>query len=266
MHPSSLLRPSLSPSFSLSRRCGEDMAAAGSATRQLEEIEATILRLPRPSTPLDPRHNLLSSAYAALLNLMRGVSSAADPPEGPSGLHALSLHCPSLIPAIISDIALSDEETAAQALKCLGFMVYHPALSSEIPGPVADQVVKALARLAVTTTMKAIYNLGVWCISVQQLDTSALVPHFDSLLQAIIHALDNPFAMKLATQLYEKMRETSEIWAPAIYRRLLSVDKKERDMSERCLLKIQSVLLPPSLTLSKKLILELFFFRKCILI
>lgn len=35
-------------------------------------------------------------------------------------------------------------------------------------------------------------NLGVWCLSVQQLAASFLVTHFHSLLRAIVHALDNP--------------------------------------------------------------------------
>lgn len=59
--------------------------------------------------------------------------------------------------------------------------------------------------------------------------------------------------MKLASLLSESMRELSHIWAPPIYRRLLSLDKRERDMSERCLLKIKSTILPPPLNLSKVL-------------
>lgn len=57
--------------------------------------------------------------------------------------------------------------------------------------------------------------------------------------------------MKLAAQLSEKMRESSHMWAPPIYRRLLSIDKRERDMSERCLLEIRSVIFPPPAALSK---------------
>ena len=57
--------------------------------------------------------------------------------------------------------------------------------------------------------------------------------------------------MKLVTELSEKMINTSNIWLPPIYRRLLSVDKRERNMSERCLLKIKSAVLPPLLTISK---------------
>jgi telomere-associated protein RIF1 len=59
--------------------------------------------------------------------------------------------------------------------------------------------------------------------------------------------------MKLSAQVSEKMRDSSHIWAPPIYRRLLSFDKRERDMSERCLLKIKSTILPPPLVLSKVL-------------
>lgn len=57
--------------------------------------------------------------------------------------------------------------------------------------------------------------------------------------------------MKLATQVNEKMRETSNVWAPPIYRRLISADKREKDMSERCLLKIKSTIYPPPIALSK---------------
>ena len=57
--------------------------------------------------------------------------------------------------------------------------------------------------------------------------------------------------MKLATQLGEKMRDLSNIWVPPVYRRLVSIDKRERDMSERCLLKIRSTICPPTLILSK---------------
>jgi len=47
------------------------------------------------------------------------------------------------------------------------------------------------------------------------------------------------------------MKGSSHVWAPPIYRRLLSTDKRERDASERCLLKIRSTVIPPSLDLSK---------------
>lgn len=57
--------------------------------------------------------------------------------------------------------------------------------------------------------------------------------------------------MKLASQLSENMRELSHIWVPPICRRLLSSEKKERDMSERCLLNIKSTMIPPTLALSK---------------
>jgi len=57
--------------------------------------------------------------------------------------------------------------------------------------------------------------------------------------------------MKLSGQLSEQMKGSSHVWAPPIYRRLLSTDKRERDASERCLLKIRSTVIPPSLDLSK---------------
>ncbi|KAE8678785.1 Tetratricopeptide repeat-like superfamily protein [Hibiscus syriacus] len=59
---------------------------------------------------------------------------------------------------------------------------------------------------------------------------------------------------KLKAQMSEMMRESSHLWAPPIYRRLLSIDKRERDMSERCLLKIKSTILPAPISLSKAII------------
>lgn len=65
--------------------------------------------------------------------------------------------------------------------------------------------------------------------------------------------------MKLTSQNPEKMRELSSIWVPPIYRRLLSVDKAERDMAERCLIKVSSVVLPPQSLLSKVIEILLLF-------
>lgn len=57
--------------------------------------------------------------------------------------------------------------------------------------------------------------------------------------------------MKLACSLTEQMRDMSSLWIPPIYRRLVSFDKRDRDMSERCLLKIMPLICPPPVTLSK---------------
>lgn len=40
--------------------------------------------------------------------------------------------------------------------------------------------------------LQSVCNLGVWCISIQQLDADILAVHFQSLLLAVTHALDNP--------------------------------------------------------------------------
>ncbi|KAK9993028.1 hypothetical protein SO802_022731 [Lithocarpus litseifolius] len=116
--------------------------------------------------------------------------------------------------------------------------------------------------------MKSVCNLGVWCISIQQFNAPFLDSHCNSLLQAVVHALDNPIGslsttfeaiqalIKLASNLSERMRDSSHLWAPPIYRRLLSFDK-ERDMSERCLMKIKPIILPPPLVLSKVLVQDM---------
>ena len=57
----------------------------------------------------------------------------------------------------------------------------------------------------------------------------------------------------MTTQLSDMMKDTSHIWAPPIYRRLLSIDRRERDMAQRCLLKIKSTIYPPELALAKVL-------------
>lgn len=57
--------------------------------------------------------------------------------------------------------------------------------------------------------------------------------------------------MKLASSLGEKMRNLSYIWVPPIYRRLASDNKREREMSERCLLKVKCIICPPPVSLSK---------------
>lgn len=57
--------------------------------------------------------------------------------------------------------------------------------------------------------------------------------------------------MKLVSQMGDNMRTLSSMWAPPIYRRLLSLDKKERDMSISCLRKAKSCIFPPLPSLSK---------------
>ncbi|RVW74107.1 hypothetical protein CK203_052198 [Vitis vinifera] len=368
---------------------------------QLQEIKTLISSNAKSYKPF---------AYSTLLQLQEQCGSDT------CSIQSLAQESQSVLSQIIVDIADDDEEIASQALKCLGFMIYHPSLVVAIPeihdgngrkmlatsqtedgrvsfeetlkpqdsippalmmtysnimeypnvplvnahfvlevllnamlatflqfeamlvmmfidvtakmGCVEDAnfIVQSLAELIVTTKMKTVCNLGVWCISIQQFSASFLATHFHCLLRAIVHALDNPIGslsttyeaiqvygqilcsyevlswltwppsspyqfdsskcnlcirylwhennlkwlvqaqqpnisftavMKLVTELREKMINTSNIWAPSIYRRLVSVDKRERDMSERCLLKIKSAILPPSLTLSKALVIDM---------
>ncbi|KAF9662865.1 hypothetical protein SADUNF_Sadunf18G0098700 [Salix dunnii] len=213
---------------------------------QVEEIKALIF------------HNK-SLAYSTFSILQE--QSANDP----SLLQTLADNSQNLVSLIIADISIDDEEVAAQALKCLGFIIYHPSLVSTIPDADADLVLEALAKVIMSTKIKSVCNLGVWCISMQQFEASILDGCFNSVLQAVVHALDNPTGslsttyeamqavMKLAAQLSERMRESSHIWAPPICRRLLSTDKRERDVSERCLLKIRPTIIPPPPALSKAL-------------
>lgn len=204
-----------------------------------------------------------SSGYSTLLQFQQHSCINS------SSLQSLAQNSNSIISSTLSDIEHHDEEIAAQALKCLGFMIYHPSIVSTLRVDDVNLVLDSLSKLITTTKLKTVCNLGVWCLSVQQLGVSFLVTHFDSLLRAIVHALDNPMGslsttfeatqaiMKLSGQLSERTRDSSHIWAPPIYRRLLSTDKREKDSSERCLLKINSIVIPPSLELSKVLVKDM---------
>ncbi|KAK7330065.1 hypothetical protein VNO77_24250 [Canavalia gladiata] len=217
-------------------------------------------------------HNLISSDDK--LNKCTGYSTLLQFQQHscfhPSSLQSLAHSSKSTIFSILSDISQEhDEEIAAQALKCLGFMLYHPSVVSTLQVDDANLILGTLAKLITTTKLKSACNLGVWCLSVQQLGASFIVSQFHSLLRAIVHALDNPMGslsttfeatqavMKLSGQLSQQMRDSSHIWAPPIYRRLLSTDKRERDASERCLLKIRSTVIPPPLDLSKVLVKDM---------
>ncbi|KAG8652032.1 hypothetical protein MANES_06G047100v8 [Manihot esculenta] len=221
---------------------------------QIDEIKSLIHSNSKASKSL---------AYSTLLLLQQQSNN------NPSSIQTLASSFQTLISIISVDISNDDEEIAAQALKCLGFFIYHPSIVAIIPDDDANMIMGALAKVIISTKIKSVCNLGVWCISMQQFNVSFLANHFHSVLWAVVHALDNPFGslsttfeaiqviIKLAAQLSEKMRESSHIWAPPIYRRLLSTDKRERDMSERCLLKIRSAIIPPPTFLSKALVKDM---------
>ncbi|KAI3714852.1 hypothetical protein L6452_21812 [Arctium lappa] len=226
----------------------------GDVTNQLDELKTLLSSCAGINSKSDR-----SSAYSTLLQLEE--HSTTDP----SLLKSLADSSNVLLSSMANDISDDDEEIAAQALKCMGFMIYHPSIATGISGDDVDMVLSSLQKVILATRIKSVCNLGVWCVSVQQFSATFLNAHIDSLVRAIVHALDNPSGslsttfeamqavMKLVTQLPEKMRETSNLWAPPIYRRLISTDKREKDMSERCLLKLKSTICPPPKALSKRL-------------
>ncbi|KAM0939048.1 putative telomere-associated protein Rif1 [Dioscorea sansibarensis] len=224
------------------------MAAAEAIGRQIETIKALSDR---------------AQAYATLLHLQR--RSADDP----SSMEALVNSSPVLIALLLSDIHRSNEDIAAQALKCLGFIIYHPSIVGTFSDGDAKLVLESLSKLIMTTDMKAICNLGVWCLSIQQFGSDFLRASVDLLSKAVVHALDNPFgsqsitfeAMQAVVQfsscICEEMKDRASICIPPIYRRLMSDDKRERDVAERCLQKIKFVLYPPPPILSKAIVRDL---------
>ncbi|CAH9086747.1 unnamed protein product [Cuscuta europaea] len=148
-------------------------------------------------------------------------------------------------------------------------MVYHPSILASVKGDDANLIVESLVKVITTTKIKWVCNLGLWCISMQQFKTPLLDTHFHVLLRAVVYGLNNPMGslsitfealqavMKLAGSLGEKMRNLSHLWVPPLYRRLTSDNKREREMSERCLLKLKSIICPPPVTLSKAVVLDL---------
>ncbi|KAG6469392.1 hypothetical protein ZIOFF_074107 [Zingiber officinale] len=172
--------------------------------RQIEEIKTLTDR---------------AAAYAALLQVLhRGAS------DHPPSLEALADSFPYLLPLLLSDIHHFDEETAAYSLKCLGFMLYHPSLVTRISGLKMPSFFPNFLCLVFDVscecaglrrgrrdpgpgiaceadnynkdegwTLLHICNLGVWCFAVQQIGPSAVKFCLHLILEAIIHALDNPF-------------------------------------------------------------------------
>ncbi|KAL7093467.1 hypothetical protein ACP275_11G042300 [Erythranthe tilingii] len=198
-------------------------------------------------------------AYAELLQLQE-ISAVES-----SALDTLADSSHAILSFVVADIHDNEEEIASQALKCLGFMIYHPTVVASIRGDCADAIIESLEKVITTTKIKSVCNLGVWCISIQQFSSSFLTPHLQSLLRAVTHALDNPIGSlsitfeamqaieKLASTLTEHMRSMASLWTPPIYRRLVSLDKRDRDISERCLRKIMPIMCPPPITLAKAL-------------
>ncbi|XP_073289680.1 uncharacterized protein [Primulina huaijiensis] len=202
-------------------------------------------------------------AYPKLLHLQQ--ISAFDS----SSIQKFADSSHAILFSLLPDIFHNDEEIAARALKCLGFMIYDPTILAAIGGDDANVVIQSLVKVIATTKIKSVCNLGVWCISIQQFNSSMLDQHLHSLLRAIVHAIDNPSGslsttfeamqavVKLTSSLAKEMRSISSVWMPPIYRRLVSVDKRDRDISERCLLKIKPIICPPPVILSKALVLDL---------
>ncbi|KAM1013452.1 hypothetical protein FF1_043385 [Malus domestica] len=181
---------------------------------QLEEIKSLISSAATKANK--------SFAYSTLLHLQQLSSDCHD------SIQMLARSSRSLIRPTVADVRNNDEEIATQALKCLGFMIYHPSIVSEIAADDVKFVLDSLAKLITTTKMKSVCNLGVWCISIQQLGTPLLAAHFHSLLLAIVHAIDNPIGslsttfeaiqavMKLATLLSENMRDVAYMGSSGI--------------------------------------------------
>ncbi|MCO5610012.1 hypothetical protein L7F22_064247 [Adiantum nelumboides] len=173
-----------------------------------------------------------------------------------------------LLSPTLADIASSHQTTAALALRSLGYALHHEDIVAAFTDECALAVLNTLLKVITTTDQKGLCRLGVWCLGVQEFGVWLLETQSHLIAKAITHAIDNPMGSKAVT--YEalqavvkmvtkapKMRLEASIWAPPIYRKLLSVDKRERDMAEQCLKDIESSLLPPILSLSKEVAMDI---------
>ncbi|CAI9100851.1 OLC1v1038036C1 [Oldenlandia corymbosa var. corymbosa] len=223
---------------------------------QLEEIKEILV------SSSDAENSNKISAFQALYELATANNSSCSTELLGDSANVL---VSSLVPGIFHD----DAEIGSHALKCLGSILYHPSVVAKITGDNAAMVVNSLVEVITNTRVKSICKLAVWCISVQQFSAAMLDAHFRILLKAVVHALDNPIGslaitfeamqalMKLLTLWGEKMREISNLWAPPIYKRLVSVDNRDREMTEKFLPKIKVLLSPAPISLSKALLLDM---------
>lgn len=70
--------------------------------------------------------------------------------------------------------------------------------------------------LTSTVSFQSVCNIGVWCISVQQLNPLFLNAHIESLVRAIVHALDNPTGSLSTTFEAMQVCQCCQMWLTSL--------------------------------------------------
>eukprot|EP00250_Pteridium_aquilinum_P008834 c18246_g1_i2 orf=198-5660(-) len=163
---------------------------------------------------------------------------------------------------IISDIASSDHETASLALRSLAYLLRNEKFGIAISDKIAATIITSICRLIVSGDKKALCRLAVWCLGAQEFRPQVVEAHLEPILHALMHAIDTPLGPKSLThealqalvkvaRKFSSVRMQSSVWGPAVYRRLLSADRKDREVAEQCMKDLELTLLPPQPSLSK---------------
>ncbi|KAL3824517.1 hypothetical protein ACJIZ3_020546 [Penstemon smallii] len=95
-------------------------------------------------------------AYSKLLHLQE--ISAVDS----SSVQILADSSNSILASLVSDISDNDEEIAALALKCLGFMIYHPTVLASIGGMMHSESKLNSPEMTIFTNLSKFASIVVY--------------------------------------------------------------------------------------------------------
>ncbi|KAH7426932.1 hypothetical protein KP509_10G022500 [Ceratopteris richardii] len=181
-----------------------------------------------------------------------------------------SLLEPKMLELILSDISSSNLNTASLALKSLLSFLHIKELSAEVSNENASAILSSICQLIMSTDNSVLCSLAVRCLSIQEFNPCVIDSCLDSIFQGLLYVIDSGTYANCKSPVYEALQGLvkvvkrhahvmvkASVWAPAIYKRLLSADKKERDVAEQCLKDLESVLaLPPQRSFSEVVALD----------
>ncbi|KAI5078218.1 hypothetical protein GOP47_0005889 [Adiantum capillus-veneris] len=171
------------------------------------------------------------------------------------GNHGL-LSAGAILKPILSNISSSDQDLVTLALRSLAYFLHNEKFIAEISDEKACAVLSSICQLIKSTDKTVLCSLALWCLGIQELKPKVVEASLDLILQSLLYLTDSGTSVsskalihqalqgfvKLA-QKYSCARIKSSLWAPAIYRRLLSSDKKEREGAEQCMKDLEFMLL-----------------------
>ncbi|MCO5560158.1 hypothetical protein L7F22_013765 [Adiantum nelumboides] len=150
-------------------------------------------------------------------------------------------------------------QEATLALRSLAYFLHNEKFIAEISDEKASAILSSICQLIMSADKTVLGSLALWCLGVQELRQKVVEAHLDLILQALLFVTDSStyvsskaliqqafqVFVKLA-QRYPCVRVKSSQWVPAIYRRLLSTDKGEREGADQCLKDLEFMLQLPS--------------------